>query len=308
MENSTISKSSDSLKMALTEDNVKVERVPAMDDLLDFVSEPPFTMNPVDTTLFDDWIANDLQHFLSEAESLSSPETGFAPGELSPDFMENDSPLLGFDGVDDACDLMVDSPLFDPDSPSFAASPLDPSLNFFPEMSAVAVSLVSAPAITIPASPCSRKPSAAMNIPWTTESANMSVDATTKALTALIVATQAPPQATTEPQVVPAKPAAKVPRASKSKRGHSEVDPNIGADELALKRAKNTDAARRSRMRKLQKMESLEQRVAELEAENAKLQTKVAVLESEKKGLEENAKLQTKVAVLEYYRCNGTTS
>jgi hypothetical protein len=57
-------------------------------------------------------------------------------------------------------------------------------------------------------------------------------------------------------------------------------------DEIALKRQKNTDAARRSRLKKLVKMETLEQQVSELEAENSKLNTRVAVLESEKNGLE----------------------
>src|ERR1043165_9206472 len=44
------------------------------------------------------------------------------------------------------------------------------------------------------------------------------------------------------------------------KRPSSDVDkdPQLVADELALKRAKNTDAARRSRLRRVMKMESLE--------------------------------------------------
>ncbi|ORX79618.1 hypothetical protein K493DRAFT_321025 [Basidiobolus meristosporus CBS 931.73] len=53
-------------------------------------------------------------------------------------------------------------------------------------------------------------------------------------------------------------------------------------DPMALKRKKNTDAARRSRLRKVQKMETLEKRVSDLEADNSKLQMKLAVLESEK--------------------------
>ncbi|KAI8582121.1 hypothetical protein K450DRAFT_229109 [Umbelopsis ramanniana AG] len=57
-------------------------------------------------------------------------------------------------------------------------------------------------------------------------------------------------------------------------------------DEIALKRQKNTDAARRSRLKKLVKMETLETQVSELEADNSKLNTRVAVLESEKNGLE----------------------
>ncbi|CAO3680087.1 unnamed protein product [Rhizopus stolonifer] len=59
-------------------------------------------------------------------------------------------------------------------------------------------------------------------------------------------------------------------------------------DEDVLKRRKNTDAARRSRLKKLLKVDQLETQVSELQAENAKLVLNNAVLESEKKGL--NAK------------------
>ncbi|KAF9214542.1 hypothetical protein BGZ59_003467, partial [Podila verticillata] len=52
-------------------------------------------------------------------------------------------------------------------------------------------------------------------------------------------------------------------------------------DEVSLKRAKNTDAARRSRRKKLIKMESLEQRVAELEVENSMFETKLNEVELE---------------------------
>ncbi|CAM0138993.1 unnamed protein product [Umbelopsis sp. WA50703] len=71
-------------------------------------------------------------------------------------------------------------------------------------------------------------------------------------------------------------------------------------DEVALKRQKNTDAARRSRLKKLVKMECLEKNVGELEAENSKLNTRVAVLESEKNGLEAKERsLEERVRSLE---------
>ncbi|KAG1467134.1 hypothetical protein G6F55_000013 [Rhizopus delemar] len=56
-------------------------------------------------------------------------------------------------------------------------------------------------------------------------------------------------------------------------------------DEDVLKRRKNTDAARRSRLKKLLKVDQLETKVAALQAENAKLILNNAVLESEKKSL-----------------------
>lgn len=70
------------------------------------------------------------------------------------------------------------------------------------------------------------------------------------------------------------------------------------SDEIAQKRQKNTDAARRSRLKKIVKMETLEKRVNELETVNSTLTTRVAVLESEKgsliikdKGLEERIRV-----------------
>ncbi|KAI7905374.1 uncharacterized protein BX663DRAFT_499511 [Cokeromyces recurvatus] len=71
-------------------------------------------------------------------------------------------------------------------------------------------------------------------------------------------------------------------------------------DEIALKRQKNTDAARRSRLKKLMKMEQLEKHVSELEADNQKLITRIAVLESEKAGLQsKDNSLEERIKVLE---------
>ncbi|KAI8849590.1 hypothetical protein BC829DRAFT_391157 [Chytridium lagenaria] len=50
------------------------------------------------------------------------------------------------------------------------------------------------------------------------------------------------------------------------------------------KRMRNTEAARRSRARKVAKMETLEEAVQKLETENSKLVVKLAVLESERAG------------------------
>ena len=57
------------------------------------------------------------------------------------------------------------------------------------------------------------------------------------------------------------------------------------ADEAAIKRQKNTDAARRSRLRKAMRMDSLEKRVSDLEKTNTTLLLRAAVLESEKSSL-----------------------
>ncbi|KAG0370635.1 hypothetical protein BC939DRAFT_503804 [Gamsiella multidivaricata] len=63
-------------------------------------------------------------------------------------------------------------------------------------------------------------------------------------------------------------------------------------DETALKRAKNTDAARRSRHKKLVRMESLEQRVAELEIENSMFESKLNEVELERSLLADKDQMQ----------------
>ncbi|CAO3611680.1 unnamed protein product [Cunninghamella blakesleeana] len=59
-------------------------------------------------------------------------------------------------------------------------------------------------------------------------------------------------------------------------------------DPITLKRQKNTDAARRSRLRKVLKMESLERRVSELERNNDQLRLQIIISETER----DNAKLK----------------
>ncbi|KAI8360213.1 hypothetical protein B0O80DRAFT_197164 [Mortierella sp. GBAus27b] len=63
-------------------------------------------------------------------------------------------------------------------------------------------------------------------------------------------------------------------------------------DEIALKRAKNTDAARRSRHKKLVRMEGLEQRVAELEVENSMFESKLNEVELERSLLADKDQMQ----------------
>lgn len=63
-------------------------------------------------------------------------------------------------------------------------------------------------------------------------------------------------------------------------------------DEIALKRAKNTDAARRSRRKKLILMEGLEQRVAELEVENSMFESKLNEVELERSLLADKDQMQ----------------
>ncbi|KAI8069584.1 hypothetical protein BC940DRAFT_297020 [Gongronella butleri] len=73
---------------------------------------------------------------------------------------------------------------------------------------------------------------------------------------------------------------------SSSGRKRTSAMATLPPDEAAVKRQKNTDAARRSRLKKVMKMESLEKRVADLERLNAQLLLRVAVLDSEKSHLQ----------------------
>ncbi|KAF9342888.1 hypothetical protein BGX26_006660 [Mortierella sp. AD094] len=63
-------------------------------------------------------------------------------------------------------------------------------------------------------------------------------------------------------------------------------------DEVSLKRAKNTDAARRSRYKKMVRMEGLEQRVAELEVENSMFESKLNEVELERSLLADKDQMQ----------------
>lgn len=85
-----------------------------------------------------------------------------------------------------------------------------------------------------------------------------------------------------------------------NKRERSEsIDDN--QDLVVLKRQRNTDAARRSRQRKAQKMDTLEKRVLDLEADNERLRLRAAVAESERANIEAKEK-RSRVRVLELER------
>ncbi|KAJ2964939.1 hypothetical protein NQZ79_g138 [Umbelopsis isabellina] len=75
----------------------------------------------------------------------------------------------------------------------------------------------------------------------------------------------------------------------KSRKRSATTPVEADLDEASIKRQKNTDAARRSRLKKVMRMESLETRVADLERLNSQLLLRSAVLDSEKTGLEAKA-------------------
>ncbi|CAO3691078.1 unnamed protein product [Rhizopus stolonifer] len=71
-------------------------------------------------------------------------------------------------------------------------------------------------------------------------------------------------------------------------------------DEKLIKRQRNTDAARKSRLKKSLKMQMLEERVNELKSENHNLSIRIAVLESQKSHLEsKDHSLEERIRALE---------
>lgn len=270
--------------------------------------EEPFTF---DESL-DEWLANDLQQtgllFGADPPSLfSSPSLDDSPtttflGEspstkvLSGDFDFAAQPLFGSPALGDLSSAFSPlsssnaSPLVTP-SDMFEKSPvLDAEMAFFPDLNKASDAIRSTPSSNVKSEP--QIPTAALvaqlaaagafNIPWGTEPASQQVplhpiDPLQQA------AAIAAAQAAADFRLAKANPLSQPPTMAAKRKtvDLEEVDPT---DEVAFKRAKNTDAARRSRMKKLLKMEGLERRVADLEAENSKLVLKVAVLESEKTG------------------------
>src|SRR6266540_2810563 len=74
--------------------------------------------------------------------------------------------------------------------------------------------------------------------------------------------------------------------------GHSFVkDPQMIAEELARKRAKNNAAAKRYRQRRIMKIESLEKQVTELTIENNELKTRLIMLEEKNLGRDNRIKM-----------------
>jgi predicted XRE-type DNA-binding protein len=99
-------------------------------------------------------------------------------------------------------------------------------------------------------------------------------------------------------EIISVTPVTKASLSSLSKKRASS--PEDESEEVILKRAKNTDAARRSRLKKLLRLESLENKVSDLESTNNRLTMKVAILETEKNGhLVREAEQSARIAQLE---------
>lgn len=240
------------------------------------------------SSVFDEWLKQDF--FSSECSVNSSPEIAtpldqflMSPPFQAKDEMKTSKPTCMFG--DTAADLDVSAIL---DSP--APQPL---------FNAAATPATPATPFQVPASA-----SSATQMTHLFADIGESLPAALAALAAVAApSTPVVAAATAPPAVSPAVASASTPTFStktntkKRAASSSEEDP---ADDAAVKRQKNTDAARRSRLRKVQKMETLENRVGELEKMNAGLLMRVAVLDSEKTNLKaKESSYEARIKVLE---------
>jgi len=315
------------------------------------------------TTLFDDWLANDLHQvgFMSHDE-CSASSASESDSNNSPRLSEkSDSPVVGFDSIASDADLVQSSgfeasmALF-PDvqqasailgfSPAPAAAPLLPltpeavqqaaaALNIpwskSLETAVLAQSLLASIPMALqmainpsaaPLSPSSPAPQIAapspVLLPKQSDRAVTPVSstvserassmtpslppATPRMSLSILSSTQTPVPGTSSVKATTYKSAYRstsLPRSGVKRDRDFDDPPSVldgkdvsDMDEVALKRAKNTDAARRSRHKKLVKMEGLEHRVAELEVENSMFEAKLNEVELERSLLADKDQMQ----------------
>ncbi|KAF9920316.1 hypothetical protein FBU30_009881 [Linnemannia zychae] len=301
--NAKLSKSADSLESALAQFGKNTSGlVDATSDL--FVAPAANAVNG-----FDEWLAADLS-----LAALSGDESSLSSSPFS---ALEDSPVLGFDSFGSA----------------IGPSLFDMSMAIPANIESVPASPVSfqatSPVIPALTSTAVQQAAAALNIPWSAEleSAVMAQAALNAASPMAVVAPQpvASPAVDTKSEVVEAQVSSSVlssPSASRSvsvapetpsvpvaasatpaapkKSKKRRLTPEEEAAEIIAKRAKNTDAARRSRLKKLIRLEGLEAKVSDLESANSDLNMRIAILETEKSGfLAKEAEQAARIAQLE---------
>ncbi|KAG0018102.1 hypothetical protein BGZ81_010393 [Podila clonocystis] len=232
---------------------------------------------------FDSWLAAEFQY----GALLGGDETSsVAP---SPSTISEESPLLELENL-----VGTGPSLFEPSS-------LGPS---------------NVPTLSLPQPPISslvsnttsfnalQRAAAELNIPWSEELglAYMARVQSTSVEVPSVLSSVTPSPSPLASPVVSSVAAPKIvspatTTTSNKKRAASVEDES---EEVLAKRAKNTDAARRSRLKKLVKLETLEVKVHELEATNNRLNMRIAVLETEKNNfLIKDAEQAARIAQLE---------
>ncbi|KAG0361567.1 hypothetical protein BG005_007851 [Podila minutissima] len=289
-----LSKSADALDSALAQLGKKTVSPFAigLDNADDLFSSP---VSATAGSGFDEWLAADLQFGnLSGDESILS-SSPLSTSSSSPFSGLDDSPLLGFESFNSASSLMG-APLFD-------MSIIPPVMV---DVLSVPVPAASAtPALT---SAAVQQAAAALNIPWSHDlekavmaqaQADLSI-ATAQVASSPVPeddvvdfdfsressreASPSPAPTSTEPSSPSPASATPTAPAGKKKSKKRVLTPEEKMEEVVAKRAKNTDAARRSRLKKLIRLEGLEAKVSDLETANSDLSMKIAILETEKNG------------------------
>ncbi|KAG0312370.1 hypothetical protein BGZ99_009548 [Dissophora globulifera] len=293
--NAKLSKSADALESALAQ----MSKGSLVSN--DHNSSEFFAPSATSGSGFDEWLATDLSFGAFSSDESTASSSPFSSME--------DSPVLGFDSFGSS----AHPPLFDV---SLGLS----GMLAYNEMSTPVE--IKSPALPMLTSTAVQQAAAALNIPWSAEleSAVMAQAALGAAVASVPVAQPIASPVLT-PKIEPeersfpssasspassraasaspeASSSATSPRPKGSKK--RQLSPEEEAGEIVAKRAKNTDAARRSRLKKLIKLEGLEAKVSDLEAANNALNMKIAILETEKNGfIVKDAEQTARIAQLE---------
>ncbi|KAF9295864.1 hypothetical protein BGZ74_010580 [Mortierella antarctica] len=255
---------------------------------------------------FDEWLAADLQFGTLTGDDASSLTS-------SPYSALDDSPILGFESFADVNPSLFDMPLafgnefLAPTSPiATAAAPLPSPVKPAPVVASP--SPVATPLLTTAAV---QQAAAALNIPWSRD-LELAVMAQAASNTPVLPAAVIPKVEPVEQAFNLVAPVAHTPMLSAASMAVSlsetrpkcnkrrALSPEEELDEIVAKRAKNTDAARRSRMKKLIRLEGLEAKVSDLETAHTKMTLKVAILETEKSNfIAKEAEQNVRIAQLE---------
>ncbi|KAF9950691.1 hypothetical protein BGZ72_007682 [Mortierella alpina] len=306
--NAKLSKSADALESALAQLGKNASSVDDSNSS-DMFAAPASTSG----NGFDEWLTADLSF-----GALSSDESSISSSPFS---ALEDSPVLGFDSFGSAAGpSLFDMAMAFPALSANADMPVSPV-----ELKA---SLPTIPSLT---STAVQQAAAALNIPWSAELESAVMAQAAMGASAPPALSMPVPQAMASPVLAPkAEPeekgfpsACSTPAVSRSvsvsaspSRSPSpesspapvkvkgskkrKLTPEEEAEEIVAKRAKNTDAARRSRMKKLIKLEGLEAKVSDLESANNALNMKIAILETEKNGfVTKDAEQTARIAQLE---------
>ncbi|KAG0083079.1 hypothetical protein BGZ93_008021 [Podila epicladia] len=234
---------------------------------------------------FDSWLAAEFQYgaFLGGEETSS-----VAP---SPSTVSEESPLLELENL-----VGTGPSLFEPSS----------------------LGLPSVPTLSLPQSPISsssnttsfsalQRAAAELNIPWSEELGlaylarvqSTSVEVPSLPAVSLVAPSPSPLASPVLSSIAGHKTVSPA-KTTTSNKKRAVASFEEESDEVLAKRAKNTDAARRSRLKKLVKLETLEVKVHELEATNNRLNMRIAVLETEKNNfLIKDAEQAARIAQLE---------